>query len=66
MRIAQIWKRNMTDTITGESITVTITYSSFDSEEIDKLEKIMKDRYKEMLIIENNKIDLGGKENGKQ
>ena len=38
MRIYRSWKRNTPDTMTGESLTVTITYSSFDKKEIDELQ----------------------------
>ena len=39
MKITYSHKRNLPDTLTGESITVTITYSSFCKEEIDNFEK---------------------------
>ena len=39
MKIYQTWKRNKPDTQIGESISVTLTYYSFDSKEIDELEK---------------------------
>lgn len=39
MKIYQSWKRNEPNSVTGESITVTITYCSFDSDEIDELQK---------------------------
>lgn len=41
MKVTQSWRRNMPDTITGESITLVTTYSSFDKEEIDALEQNM-------------------------
>lgn len=41
MKIFQTWKRNMPDSISGESITLTIIYSSFDKNEIDELESRM-------------------------
>ncbi len=41
MTITEIWKRNEPDTICGESITLTIIYSSFKKEEIDNLEAQM-------------------------
>ena len=41
MKIVQTWKRNMPTTVSGESITVSITYSSFNKDEIDELEKHM-------------------------
>lgn len=37
MTITEIWKRNEPDTVCGESITLTIIYSSFNKEEIDTL-----------------------------
>ena len=43
MKITQKWKRNTPDTLTGESITVTITYSSLDKKKIDDLEKRLPD-----------------------
>lgn len=39
MKILCSHKRNLPDTVTGESVTVTITYSSFYKEEIDSFEK---------------------------
>jgi hypothetical protein len=33
------WKRNNPDTQNGESLTITIVYSSFNKEDIDELEK---------------------------
>lgn len=41
MKVTQSWKRNEPDTISGESITLTTIYSSFDKEEIDDLEQKM-------------------------
>ena len=41
MKIFESWKRNSPDTISGESITVTITYSSFDKLEIDDFESTL-------------------------
>lgn len=39
MKIIQTWKRNAPSTLCGESMTLTINYSSFDKTEIDDLEK---------------------------
>ena len=39
MKIYQSWKRNNPNTQQGYSITLTITYSSFDHNEIDEIEK---------------------------
>ena len=41
MKITQSWKRNSPSSISGESITLTIVYSSFDRTEIDELEQKM-------------------------
>ena len=41
MKITQSWKRNSPSSISGESITLTIVYSSFDTAEIDELEQKM-------------------------
>ena len=38
MKVIQSWKRNMPSTVSGESITITITCLSFIKEEIDQLE----------------------------
>ena len=52
MKIYQSWKRNEPDTVTGYSITVTITYSSFDRNEIDDLQKKMP---KGILVMDTKK-----------
>ena len=52
MKVVQSWKRNTPDTVTGESITLTVLYSSFDKEEIDELEKNMA---KGIVITETKK-----------
>ena len=49
MKILQSWKRNTPSTLSGESITVTIQYSSLDKKEIDDLEEAMP---KGMLVME--------------
>ena len=41
MKIAYSWKRNPPVSIVGESITVSITYSSCDKSEVDDLEKTL-------------------------
>lgn len=41
MKIYESWKRNKPDSVSGESITVTITYSSFNKNEIDEFEKTL-------------------------
>lgn len=41
MKIIQAWKRNDPSTLCGESITLTVNYSSFDKAEIDELENRM-------------------------
>ena len=52
MKIYQSWKRNKPDTQSGESITVTITYCSFNTEEIDELEKRLP---KGLIVMETDK-----------
>ena len=54
MKIYESWKRNKPDTVTGESITVTIVYQSFDKDEIDKLQEKMPDG---MLVFSTEKQD---------
>lgn len=39
MKSYTTWKRNKPNTLTGESITITIVYSSFIKDDIDELEK---------------------------
>lgn len=39
MKVTQSWQRNPPSTLSGDSITLTIIYSSFDTREIDDLEK---------------------------
>ena len=39
--VTQSWKRNTPSTVCGESITATVTYYSFNKEEIDNLETKM-------------------------
>ena len=56
MKIYQKWKRNEPDTVTGESITVTIAYCSFDKGEIDELQKRMP---KGMLVMDTDKKTAG-------
>ena len=41
MNIIQTWKRDPPTSVSGDSITVKIVYSSFKQEEIDELEKRM-------------------------
>ena len=41
MKIYLSWKRNTPDTVTGDSITITVTCCSFRKEEIDELEERM-------------------------
>lgn len=56
MKIFESWKRNPTDSLSGESITVTIIYSSFDKKEIDDFEKTLP---KGMLVMDTAKKDGG-------
>lgn len=59
MKVTQSWKRNTPSSIGGESITLTTTYSSFDKEEIDELEKQMP---KGLLISEYKKEQSNGQD----
>lgn len=52
MRELVTWKRNETSTSNGESVTLTINFSSFNSEEIDELEKLFREHIKTAMIIE--------------
>jgi hypothetical protein len=54
MKVYQSWKRNKPDTMTGESITVTIVYSSFDITEIDDLQKKMP---KGVLVMDTKRME---------
>lgn len=52
MKIYESWKRNRPDTLTGESITVTIVYTSFEKKEIDDFEKTLP---RGMLVMDTAK-----------
>lgn len=54
MKIYQSWKRNEPSTVSGESITLTTIYTSFDKDEIDELEKKMP---KGMLVMDDKKYE---------
>ena len=41
MKVTQSWKRNQPSTVSGYSLTVTVTYSSFNEEEINEIEKML-------------------------
>ena len=56
MKIYQSWKHNEPSTVSGESITLTIVYTSNDKAEIDELEAKMP---KGMLIMDNKKQERG-------
>jgi hypothetical protein len=60
MKITQTWVRNMPSTVSGESITIKTTYSSFRKEEIDELEKKMP---KGTIIANTNKEQSNQNEN---
>lgn len=57
MKIFYSWKRNRPDTLSGESITVTINYTSFDKQEIDAFETTLP---KGMVVMNTGKNDSGG------
>lgn len=52
MRILTQYKREKPDTISGEKISIIQTYSSFNKEEIDKLEQDCKERIGFGLVAE--------------
>ena len=52
MKIMYSWRRNTPSTVTGESVTVTILYSSFKKDEIDELEQAMP---KGTIIMESSR-----------
>ena len=56
MKIYQSWERNEPSTFFGESITLTIDYTSFDKDEIDELEKKLEKKMpKGMLVMDDKK-----------
>ena len=52
MKLFTQYKRENPDTILGEKITVIQTYSSFDKDEIDKLEQDFKKHIGDGLVAE--------------
>lgn len=62
MREFITWKRNEATTSCGESVTLTINFSSFNSDEINELERLFRERIKSAMIIEY----LKGEENDGQ
>lgn len=52
MKLFTQYKRENPDTIVGEKITITQTYSSFNQEEIDKLEQECKEHIGNGLMTE--------------
>lgn len=52
MKTITTYRRNPSDTVCGESITLTVRYSSFDKKEIDKLEEKFKEEIGYMQISE--------------
>lgn len=59
MKIYQTWKRNEPSTVSGESITLTTVYTSFDKSEIDDLEQKMP---KGMLVMDGDKFRAENKQ----
>ena len=51
------WKRGESTTSTGESITLTITFTSFNAKEIDRLEKLFRENIKTMLMVDETVTD---------
>lgn len=54
MKVTQTWTRNTPSSAGGYSITVKTTYSSYNSEEIDQIEKKLP---KGMVLIDTDKPD---------
>lgn len=57
MREFITWKRNEATTSYGESVTLTIDFSSFNPKEIDELEKLFIEHIKSAMIIDHPKGD---------
>lgn len=57
MKTFVTWKRGESTTSTGESITLTITFTSFNAKEIDNLEKLFRENIKTMLTIDETVTD---------
>ena len=57
MKIYQTWKRNEPSSVSGESITLTTVYASFDKAEIDELEQKMP---KGMLVMDGDNFCADG------
>ena len=55
MKITTTYKRTNPSSIAGDSIVVTTTYSSFNTEEIDELENKLKEQVGYCLTQEVNK-----------
>ena len=60
MKITQTWRRNPPSTISGDSITVTTTYYSFNKQEIDDLERGLPTG---ILMMDSEKTDKKGDTN---
>lgn len=52
MKCLTQYRRELPDTVNGEKITVTTTYSSFDIEEIDNLERQLREKIQSGIIYE--------------
>lgn len=52
------WKRNKPNTVVGESITITYTISSFNAEEIEKLQKSFEQMYGDYIVAEKKEIKM--------
>lgn len=57
MRVQTMYRRLDPDTVTGEQIVVVTTYSSFNKEEIDALEKELKETIGSGVIWESEEQD---------
>ena len=60
MKTQITYKRNNPCTMIGECLEVTITYSSFDKAEIDKMEEYYKQNIGYALIVDDSKEQTDG------
>lgn len=54
MKVSLTYQNNQPNTVNGYSVTVNVTYSSFNKSEIDGIINELRDNYKSGLILEFN------------
>ena len=59
MRISIGFRRGEPDTILGEKLTLTYTYSSYDASEIDEIEKKLREQFGDGMFL-NTEGDSNG------